>query len=107
MNHKQLTSYLRDATEETSKINSNTVWIAKPDYLWLVKDDSSNLLGWVNAQVCCTTGKTTFSFRVNASTFAGVGEVESVTVDAPNLEDTAEKQKLVDFDQAIVDAFGL
>ena len=93
--------------EEVSRINAETNWVQLPNFKWEIQGRDGIVLGQANANICRVTGRTTFSFKVNRSTFINVEDVENVDVDAPNLTDATERQKLMDFDHAIASAFDL
>ena len=102
--HKQINKWLRDATEEASRVDSSTKWEPIGNNWWTVRDDEGNLIGWVDASICCDTGKTVFKYR-KERTYFSLGHVNHVVVDAPNLSDAQELQKLIDFDAAIISLY--
>ena len=106
-NNSDIQKYLVDATEEASRIDSLTRWILIGPARWAVLDEDKHLLGWVNAKICIKSGECTFDYTPDSRTYHNIDPIGSVKVDAPNWEDREEFSKLVEFDQAIIDAHGL
>ena len=106
-NNAEIQKYLIDATEEASKIDSSTAWTLIGPGRWFVEDENKHLLGWVNAKICIKSGECTFDYTPDSRTYHNIDRIVPVAIDAPSWEDREEFLKLVEFDQAIIDAHGL
>ena len=108
MNNREIQQSLRDATEEISRLNSSTVWEADPTGThWRVRDDDGNHLGRVNAVIDYSDGIVVLNYQYDRFTYRGVGEVADATIDALNLSDPEELDKIAEFDNIIAEAHGL
>ena len=106
LTNKEINAALKDATEEASKIDSSTSWHPIGHNWWVIRDEEQNHLGWVDVSIDCCSAICTFKYRPE-STYTGIERIEPITVDARNLTDSEELQKLIDFDSAIVNAYQL
>ena len=106
LRNRDVNQWLRDATEEVSRIRSDTRWVPLGNNWWRIMDESDNHLGWVDVKVCCSSGMAKFRYKPEA-TYHLDRKVPSVTVDARRLSDEEELEKLTLFDTRIVEAHNL
>ena len=102
--HSEINAWLADAASKVSAINSATDWVAIGNGWWNIKDGEGKLLGWVEANICCKMGIVIFKYRKDRTYFS-LANIPSIKVNAKNLSDPDEFQKLVDFDDAIASAY--
>ena len=106
LTNKEINAALKDATEEASKIDSATQWEAISNNWWIIRDEDHNHLGWVDVSIDCCSGICRFKYKPE-STYTGIQRIDNIFVDAKNLTDEEELQKLIDFDSAIIEAHQL
>ena len=102
--HSEINAWLADAASKVSAINSATNWVSIGNGWWNIKDGEGKLLGWVEASICCKMGIVIFKYRKDRTYFS-LANIPSIKVNAKNLSDPDEFQKLVDFDDAIAYAY--
>ncbi len=107
LTNTEIHKHLNDATEEVSKINSETFWTLTSSGSWQIRDSEDHLLGWVNAKVSVDNGVCIFSYRHDKRTYKNVKRVADIEVDAPNLDNPAEFKKLVEFDNKIIEVHSI
>ena len=105
--HKQINKWLKDAADEVSNIDSCTKWVEIGNGWWNIRDGDDKLIGWVEASICCNTGKTVFKYRPERTYFNMSGRVDPLVIQSDQLTDSQELQKLVDFDAKIIEVYGL
>ena len=105
--HKQINKWLRDAADEVSNIDSCTKWVEIGNGWWNIRDGDDKLIGWVEASICCHSGKTVFKYRPERTYFNMSGRVDPLVIQAESLTDSQELQKLIDFDARIIEVYGL
>ena len=106
LSNTEIHKLLLDASEEASRIDSATSWTPIGKNWWLVSDKDGHHIGWVDATINCCDGLVTFKYRCE-NTYTGIAKVDPVTVDAANLTDDEELQKLIDFDSSIAEVHQL
>ena len=104
--HSQVNGWLADAVTKVSAIDSATNWVSIGNGWWNIKDADGKLIGWVEANICCVGGVVVFKYRKDRTYFS-IATIPSVVVNAQDLSDPDEFQKLVDFDAAITAAYGI
>ena len=102
--HSQVNDWLADAVFKVSAIDSATHWVSIGNGWWNIKDADGKLIGWVEANICCVNGVVVFKYRKDRTYFS-ITTIPSVAVNAMDLSDPDEFQKLVDFDAAITAAY--